>query len=175
MTSKRSARGPGSQASIPAPPRAEALPLTFSPHGLSWIDDYSWIRADNWREVLRDPTRLPADIRTLLEAENAYADAVLAPTLGLQKELKREMRARLKEDDSEPPQVDGPWAYYRAFVPAANAEFIAASLAKVARRQCSSTAMRAPRERRFFISPARGGHPIIQNSHGPPTISAPRC
>ena len=39
----------------------------------------------------------------------------LAPTLGLQKELKREMRARLKEDDSEPPQVDGPWAYYSRF------------------------------------------------------------
>ena len=33
----------------------------------------------------------------------------------LQKELKREMRARLKEDDSEPPQVDGPWAYYSRF------------------------------------------------------------
>ena len=25
------------------------------------------------------------------------------------------MRARLKEDDSEPPQVDGPWAYYSRF------------------------------------------------------------
>jgi oligopeptidase B len=70
------------------------------------------MRAENWREVLRDPDQLPPDIRAMLEAENAYADAVLAPTLGLQKELKREMRARLKEDDSEPPQVDGPWAYY---------------------------------------------------------------
>jgi oligopeptidase B len=33
----------------------------------------------------------------------------------LQKELRREMRARLKEDDSDPPQVDGPWAYYSRF------------------------------------------------------------
>jgi oligopeptidase B len=88
-----------------------------SAHGVSWADEYSWIRADNWREVLRDPSRLPPDIRALLEAENAYADAVMAPTLGLQKELKREMRARLKEDDSEPPQVDGPWAYYSRFRP----------------------------------------------------------
>ena len=81
----------------------------------AWGDDYAWIRADNWREVLRDPSRLPRDIRALLEAENTYADALLAPTIGLQKELKREMRARLKEDDSEPPQVDGPWAYYSRF------------------------------------------------------------
>ena len=117
MTGKRLPREQGSQAAIPAPPRAEVRPVTLSAHSLSWVDDYTWMRADNRREVLRDPSRLPSDIRTLLEAENAYADAVLAPTLGLQKELKREMRARLKEDDSEPPQVDGPWAYYSRFRP----------------------------------------------------------
>ena len=117
MTSSRSGpgRGPSPQTSIANPPRAAVRPMVLSAHGLSWSDDYAWMRADNWREVLRDPGRLPADIRALLEAENAYADAVLAPTLGLQKELKREMRARLKEDDSEPPQVDGPWAYYSRF------------------------------------------------------------
>jgi oligopeptidase B len=115
MTGKRSAQGKGAPAAIPAPPRAEIRPAILSAHGLSWADNYSWIRADNWREVLRDPSRLPSDIRALLKAENAYADAVLAPTLGLQKDLKREMRARLKEDDSEPPQVDGPWAYYSRF------------------------------------------------------------
>jgi oligopeptidase B len=110
-------RGPSPRASIPTPPRAEIRPTVRSAHGRSWIDDYAWMRADNWREVLRDPSRLPPDIRALLEAENAYAEAVLAPTLGLQKGLKREMRARLKEDDSEPPQVDGPWAYYSRFRP----------------------------------------------------------
>jgi oligopeptidase B len=100
-----------------APPRAEIRPAIRSAHGLSWTDGYAWMRADNWREVLRDPSRLPSDIRALLKAENAYADAVLAPTLSLQKELKREMRKRLKEDDSEPPQADGPWAYYSRFRP----------------------------------------------------------
>ncbi|HTZ67895.1 MAG TPA: S9 family peptidase, partial [Roseiarcus sp.] len=119
MTGARSerVRGPRPQASIPAPPRAEVRPTILSAHGVSWVDDYVWMRADNWREVLRDPSRLDRDIRAVLDAENAYADAVLAPTLGLQKELRREMRARLKEDDSEPPQVDGPWAYYSRFRP----------------------------------------------------------
>ena len=97
------------------PPRAEVRRLTHSAHGLTWDDDYAWIRAENWREVLRDPGRLPEDIRGLLEAENAYADAALAPTAELQKELVREMRARLKEDDSEPPQVEGPWTYYSRY------------------------------------------------------------
>ncbi len=119
MTShgSRPADGASAQASVPAPPRAEARPTRLSAHGVSWADDYAWIRADNWREVLRDPSRLPADIRALLKAENAYADAILEPTAGLQKELRREMRSRLKEDESEPPQVDGAWAYYSRFRP----------------------------------------------------------
>ena len=96
----------------PAPPRAEIRPSQLSAHGLTWADDYAWIRAENWRDVLRDPGLLPPDIRALLEAENGYADALLAPTAELQQEIVREMRARLKEDDSDPPQVDGPWAYY---------------------------------------------------------------
>ena len=98
-----------------APPRAAKLPRSQSAHGERWMDDYAWIRADNWRDVLRDPANLPAPVRDLLEAENAYAESVLAPTRGLQRELVREMRARMKEDDSEPPQNDGPWAYYTRF------------------------------------------------------------
>ena len=100
---------------LPEPPRAEIRPSTRSAHGLTWNDDYAWIRAANWRDVLRDPSRLPDDIRALLEAENAYAAARLTPTAELQTELVREMRARLKEDDSEPPQVDGPYAYYSRY------------------------------------------------------------
>ncbi len=99
----------------PEPPRADIRPSTLSAHGLTWTDDYAWIRAENWREVLRDPGRLPGDVRTLLEAENTYAKALLEPMAELQKELVREMRARLKEDDSEPPQTDGPYAYYSRF------------------------------------------------------------
>ena len=65
--------------------------------------------------MLRDPAALPADVRELLEAENAYAEGVLGPAKSLQRQLAREMRARLKEDDSEVPQPDGPFAYYARF------------------------------------------------------------
>ncbi len=84
-------------------------------HGAAWSDDYAWIRAENWREVLRDPAALPSEIRDLLEAENAYADDMLASTRALQRQLVREMRARLREDDSEPPAPDGPFNYYSRF------------------------------------------------------------
>ncbi|HXT07770.1 MAG TPA: S9 family peptidase [Roseiarcus sp.] len=96
-------------------PVAPRRPHAVSAQGKTWSDDYAWLRADNWREVLRDPAALPADIRAYLEAENAYSDAMLAPLAGLRKQLVREMRARLKEDDSDPAAPHGPWSYYTRY------------------------------------------------------------
>jgi oligopeptidase B len=101
--------------SAQSPPRADIQPTEVSAQGKTWLDDYAWIRAENWREVLRDPSALPREIRGLLEAENAYAEEILGPTQTLQKQLMREMRARLREDDSEPPAPDGPYSYYSRF------------------------------------------------------------
>jgi oligopeptidase B len=60
------------------PPVADKRPVTDIHHGIVRSDDYAWLRADNWREVMRDPSVLGADIRAYLEAENASADAALA-------------------------------------------------------------------------------------------------
>ena len=93
------------------PPRAEARPVTLETHGISRQDDYGWLRADNWQEVMKDPSVLADDIRTYLEAENAYQDEQMAPTKQLQETLFAEMRGRIKEDDSSVPAPDGPFAY----------------------------------------------------------------
>ena len=116
-----------------------------------------------------------SDIRALLEAENAYADAVLAPTLGLQKELKREMRARLKEDDSEPPQVDGPWAYYSRFRPGGQRRIDCRKPRESGAETVLIDGDACAEERLFFISLARVIRPIIRSSPGAPTTSVPRC
>lgn len=99
----------------PLPPRAPARPVTRTVHGTDITDAYGWLRADNWRDVLRDPTLLPADIRDHLRAENAYADAILAPAGDLRRRLVAEMRGRIKEDDSSVPSPDGPYSYYVRF------------------------------------------------------------
>ena len=96
----------------PLPPRAQARPVTRTVHGVELVDEYGWLRAENWRDVLRDPGLLPADIRAHLEAENAYADAILAPCEELRRRLVAEMRGRIKEDDSSVPSPDGPYSYY---------------------------------------------------------------
>lgn len=99
----------------PAPPLAEIRTKTTHVHNVTLRDDYDWLRAPNWKEVLREPDALPADIRRYIEAENAYAKALLAPTRSLQRELVKEMRGRLKEDDSSVPQPDGPFLYYSRY------------------------------------------------------------
>lgn len=101
--------------SMPKPPVARPAPVTFQAHGEIWTDPYSWLRADNWQTVLREPEMLPADIAKILRAENRYCAALMKDTKELQKQLVAEMRGRIKEDDAEPPQKDGPFAYYSRY------------------------------------------------------------
>ncbi|PZQ17009.1 MAG: S9 family peptidase [Ancylobacter novellus] len=93
------------------PPRAERRPHVVDAHGVHLDDPYAWLKADNWREALRDPSVLPADIRAHLEAENAYAASLLSPLDALKARLVAEMRGRIKEDDSSVPEKDGPFDY----------------------------------------------------------------
>ncbi len=104
------------QARTPAqPPVAPRRPHSFTRHGITVNDDYAWLKDEKWQEVLRDPSVLDPDIRHYLEEENVYTDSLLGHTAPLQKTLVREMRGRIKEDDSSVPSPDGPFAYFRRF------------------------------------------------------------
>jgi oligopeptidase B len=99
-----------------APPMAERRPLTIEQVGRTRTDPYAWLKDENWQQVMRDPSVLRADIRDYLEAENAYTEALLEePASALQDELFREMRGRIKEDDTSLPSVDGPYAYFTRY------------------------------------------------------------
>jgi oligopeptidase B len=102
------------KSSVPAP-SAPRRPHSFTRHGITVDDDYAWLKDPNWQEVLRDPSVLNADIRQYLEAENDYTESLLGHTADLQKTLVKEMRGRIKEDDSSVPALDGPFAYLRKF------------------------------------------------------------
>ncbi len=97
------------------PPVAPRRPHSFTTHGITVVDDYAWLKDENWQEVLRDPSALNADIRSYLEAENVYTEGLLGHTGALQKRLVKEMRGRIKEDDSSVPSPDGPYAYLSRF------------------------------------------------------------
>ena len=108
--------GPVSRAALPSPPQAARRPVRSTHHGVTLVDDYAWLRAANWQDVMRAPELLDPEIRAYLEAENAYTEAALASTAALQAELFAEMKARLKPDDFTVPAPDGPFEYYSNFV-----------------------------------------------------------
>jgi len=90
------------QMALPAPPIARRQPHVSELHGERRVDEYFWLREKESLEV-----------RAYLEAENAYADAVLAPTLPLQEKLYQEMVARLKQTDVTVPARQGNYFYLR--------------------------------------------------------------
>ncbi|MCS6929188.1 MAG: S9 family peptidase [Saprospiraceae bacterium] len=87
------------------PPRPAKRPKQLvSAHGDVRIDEYYWL---NERE---NP-----EVRAYLEAENRYADLVLAPVAALRERLFEEMKARIKEDDNTVPYFKNGYWYYTRF------------------------------------------------------------
>jgi oligopeptidase B len=83
------------------PPAAAKKPRTTEIHGYTLKDDYFWLREKSDPEVIK-----------YLEAENAYTDAVLAPTAALQETLYKEMLGRIKQTDLSVPSRIGEYFYY---------------------------------------------------------------
>ncbi|MHA6289241.1 S9 family peptidase [Maricaulis sp. CAU 1757] len=97
------------------PPQAEQRPVEIEQVGFTRIDEYQWIKDDNWQQVMREPEVLDPDVRALLEAENAYLDEVMAPTEELQERIFQEIRGRIKEDDSSVPERDRGYQYFTRY------------------------------------------------------------
>lgn len=114
---RAAARGSAGHCIGPAPPVTPKKPNRIVQWGHTRTDDYAWLKPSDWKAVWKDPSLLSPDIRAHLDAENAYAQAVLSPTGRLQHELFTEMLARSGGDDAPPPYPMGPWVYYYRFPP----------------------------------------------------------
>ena len=97
-------------------PRAKKIPSNETHHGITKHDDYKWLKADNWQEVMQEPSLLPQDIRDYLEAENAFTKTQMADTEALQEKLFAEIKGRIKEDDSSVPAPEGKYFYFSSHV-----------------------------------------------------------
>ncbi|HET6435730.1 MAG TPA: S9 family peptidase [Xanthomonadaceae bacterium] len=96
-----------SAADRPAPPDVAKKPHTVTaPHGAARADEYYW---------LRDDRRENPEMLAYLDAENAYADALMAPLRPLQDKLYGEIVGRIKQDDSSVPYRERGWWYYTRF------------------------------------------------------------
>lgn len=98
-----------------SPPAAQKKIRETSCHGETLRDEYAWLRAENWQEVMREPSVLDPEIRDYLEKENDHTRESMEDTGTLQDELFAEMRGRIKEDDAAVPTPDGPYEYLTRF------------------------------------------------------------
>ena len=87
--------------SATAAPIARKLPHVTQLHGTTRTDDYFWLREKNAPEVV-----------AYLEAENAFANAALAPLQPLAAELYDEMLSHIKQTDLSVPYRLGDYWYY---------------------------------------------------------------
>jgi oligopeptidase B len=90
-----------SQNPLPSPPIAPKVHTEAKLHGITLVDDYAWLR-----------DKENPDVTAVLEAENTYADAVMAPQAALRDELYKEMLSHIKQTDISVPYRDGDWWYY---------------------------------------------------------------
>jgi len=86
---------------LPAPPIARIEHTETVLHGVTLTDNYAWLRQKE------DP-----EVTAYLEAENAYAEALMAPLNRLREELYQEMLSHMKQTDVSVPFREGAWWYY---------------------------------------------------------------
>jgi oligopeptidase B len=110
--------GLASAQTAPTPPVAAQKPhIVKGP--LDRNDPYYW---------LRDDSRKNPEMLAYLNAENAYGDAILAPTKPLQAQLFNEIVSRIKQDDSSVPWRKRGYYYYSRFDKGADYPIIARKL-----------------------------------------------
>ena len=119
-----------SKAAPKSPPVAEKREHSVTHHGITLTDPYAWLRDQSY------PTVDDKDVLDYLNAENAWFEARMAPHKALTEDLFKEMRARIKEDDSTVPQKDGDWLYWSEFEEGAQ-------------------------YRKWYRKPASGGDPVL--------------
>ncbi|MCR9205455.1 MAG: prolyl oligopeptidase family serine peptidase, partial [Halobacteriovoraceae bacterium] len=94
-------------------PKAKKVPFETENHGHKRIDNYHWLRDDNWQKFIQgDLSFADPDVKTYIDAENSYTDETMKDTDGLQKELYETLVSRINEDDERPPMKHGDYFYY---------------------------------------------------------------
>lgn len=84
-----------------APPVAKETPKELIKHGDVRQDPYFWMSERDSKPVL-----------DYIDAENKFTEKVLSKTKNIASHLFKEMKSRVKEDDSTPPYKHGPYYYY---------------------------------------------------------------
>ena len=79
------------------------------------IDNYHWLRADDWQKILHNPENLNQDIRKFLEDANKEVENFLSDTGNLQASIVEEIKQMIQEEDESIKLKDGNYLYYHRY------------------------------------------------------------
>ena len=92
-------------------PKVNKILNTVKIHNEELIDNYSWIKQKNWKEVILDPNKLNTPVKKYLDEENLFKEEQLKDIKDIEKKLFEELKSKIKNEDNSVPKKDGDYFY----------------------------------------------------------------
>ena len=92
-------------------PKINKILNTVKIHNEELIDNYSWIKQKDWKEVILNPNKLNAQVKKYLDEENLFKENQLKDINDIEKKLFEELKSKIKNEDNSVPKKDGNYFY----------------------------------------------------------------
>ena len=92
-------------------PKINKILNTVKIHNEELIDNYSWIKQKDWKEVILNPNKLNAQVKKYLDEENLFKENQLKDIKDIEKKLFEELKSKIKNEDNSVPKRDGDYLY----------------------------------------------------------------
>ncbi|CAO6128566.1 PtrB Protease II [Candidatus Pelagibacterales bacterium] len=92
-------------------PKINKILSTVKIHNEELIDNYSWIKQKDWKEVILNPNKLNAQVKKYLDEENLFKENQLKDINDIEKKLFDELKSKIKNEDNSVPKKDGDYFY----------------------------------------------------------------
>jgi oligopeptidase B len=92
-------------------PKINKILNTVKIHNEELMDNYSWIKQKDWKEVILNPNKLNAQVKKYLDEENLFKENQLKDIKDIEKKLFEELKSKIKNEDNSVPKKDGDYFY----------------------------------------------------------------
>ena len=92
-------------------PKINKILNTVKIHNEELIDNYSWIKQKDWKEVILNPNKLNTQVKKYLDEENLFKENQLKDINDIEKKLFEELKSKIKNEDNSVPKKDGDYFY----------------------------------------------------------------
>ena len=77
-------------------PKINKILNTVKIHNEELIDNYSWIKQKDWKEVILNPNKLNSQVKKYLDEENFFKENQLKDIKDIEKKLFEELKSKIK-------------------------------------------------------------------------------